>query len=85
MCVLDHKIPQLNLFENLVGSLKRKETSTGDNSCYFSYNCPFKETTSLVMVSHPQFYPHGSMHSSNKNFLAEFVQRMRFGFKLKQN
>jgi hypothetical protein len=52
---------------------------TSDNFCYFSHNCPLKETTSLAMVSHLQFNPYASMHANNKNFLAKFIGRMHFG------
>ncbi len=82
MCVPNYKKPQLNFFKNFVS---KERNSTGDDSCYVSHNCPSKEATSLVMVSHPQFCLHVLIHLNNKNFPTKFVKRMCLGFKLQQN
>jgi hypothetical protein len=55
-----------------------KETSTCDDSCYLSHNCPFEEAASLAMASHLQFCLHASMHSNNINIFARLVGKMCF-------
>jgi hypothetical protein len=36
-------------------AINKERNVIGDDSCYLSHNCPFKEVTSLAMASHPQF------------------------------